>query len=220
MATKKPAKKKPAPKKITPPPLPETAPKKAGVCGVDGYCCQGKSPEDCCGGTCGGNCGCGSGSLLGCHILPLLLTKRLWVATLLVAAMFAGFDMLWHGTLLMDRYLDTSYLWRTEAEMQGLTHLFTLAHALTGFVFAVLLTLLGGGLVKQIKHGILIAAPLAINNLVVYAVQPIPQDIVKMWAVGSLLQGALAGVVVWLVLHFSERYRAGSGCCGGGDCCN
>ncbi|MCP5405497.1 MAG: hypothetical protein H6922_04675 [Pseudomonadaceae bacterium] len=205
MATRKPAKKKPAPKKITPKPLPAM---EKGVCGVDGYCCQGKAPEDCCGGSCGSAC-----TVCGCHILPLFFKKRFWVGLILAIGAVMGFDWLWHGRLLMDRYLETSYLWRGEAEMRGLTYYFTLTQVVVAFAYTTLLMLLPSGIVKGIKHGVLLALPLAAATMTTYAVQPIPADILQMWALGYVLQGALVGLIVAVTLHYAEAYKGG--CCGG-----
>lgn len=215
MAPKKPAPKakaKPAPL----PPMPAKMGKKEGICGVDGYCCQGKSPEDCCGGSCGGNCGCGSkSSIWDCHILAMLKKRAFWLGSILSFVTIALFQYVWHDIVMMQRYVETANLWRPMADIAANSNLFLTAHALLAVVFTLVFLLMGGySLLKGIKNGILIAAPMAICSIGAYASQPIPADIAQLWAVSYLLQGAILGFVL-AVVSSCGWCNGGSGCCGG-----
>ena len=214
MATKaKPAKKTSIPMK-TIKPLPPM-PGKKGECGVDGYCCQGKSEEDCCGGSCGGSC-----KSCGCHLVDLLLVPATWGRALFAAAVFLGFDFFWHGHLLMPRYAETAGLWRPMADMQALWPWCVGYHALLGVIFAVAFSLMGATTwLKGLKNGLLILSPIAANTIMAWVSQPLPSDITQMWALGVLAQGALAGAVLGFCA--GRRHRQGDECCGGsgGGCC-
>jgi len=223
MAPKKPV-KKPAPqfskalaaKPLPLPPMPGQA--KQGVCGVDGYCCQGKSPEDCCGGNCGGSCGCGGSkaSIWDCHILAMLKKRAFWLGSLLSFFTIALFQYAWHDIVMMQRYVETAHLWRPMTDIAANANLFLTSHALVAVVFTLIFLLMGGySLLKGIKNGILIMAPMAICSIGAYASQPIPADIVQLWAVGYLLQGAILGVVLSVVTSCSWCNGSASGCCGG-----
>lgn len=215
MAPKKPLKKtsKPIPMKtIKPlPPMPAMKGKsKEQQCGVDGYCCQGKSGDDCCGGSCGGSC-----KTCGCHVMDVLLKPATWLGIAIAAVIFFAFDFGWHGNLMMPRYLETANLWRPMAEMQTLWPWCVGYHILLAAVFAVGFALMGcGGCLKGAKNGVLLMAPLAVGTMMAYITQPIPSDILQMWALGYLLEGAIAGAILGLV---ASRCR-GSGC-GSGGCC-
>lgn len=210
------AKKKPAPKKVTPKPLPPMAAKQ-GECGVDGYCCQGKSPEDCCGGSCGGNCGCKT--FMGCHIAGLFTDCKAWTMLVVAIAVMFVFDMLWHGHLMMPRYEETSYLWRPIAEMETLWGWCVAYHVILAFVFTAILLLTQPKTYMQgFKNGALIMAPLALAALSAWMHQNIPADITQMWAIGSLLQGAIAGLALTAVGHWFCLRKGG--CCGGEGGCS
>lgn len=215
------APKKPAPKtKATPaplPPMPTAGKKKEGVCGVDGYCCQGKSPEECCGGSCGGNCGCGGSkpSVWDCHILAMLKKRAFWLGTFVSAVVISLFQWVWHGPVMMHHYAQSAHLWRPMADIAANGPLFIAHHLLLAVVFTLLFLLMGGySLCKGIKNGVLIASPLALGALVLYAVQPFPAIIPQLWAVGHLLQGAILGFALAAVAS-CNWCSGGSGCCGG-----
>ncbi|MFZ2619596.1 MAG: hypothetical protein WAX89_01865 [Alphaproteobacteria bacterium] len=204
MAPKKPVKPlKPAPKKITPPALPAMAAMaKKGECGVDGYCCQGKSAADCCGGTCGGSCGC-KGTLFGCHLADLFTNVKAWVSLVVAFLAVWLFDIMWHGHMLMDRYTETAYLWRPEAEMHTLWPWCFVYHGLLALAFTASYLLMNAKTyVQGAKNGALIMAPLAISTIMVFMTQTIPTDILHMWAAGHLLQGVVAGLALTAVGHW------------------
>lgn len=218
MAPKKPARKpvKASAAKAKPAPLPPMPATGKGQCGVDGYCCQGKSPEDCCGGNCGGNCGCKE-SIWSCHILAMMKKRAFWLGSIVSIVTIGLFQWLWHGPVMMDRYIQTAYLWRPMEEIAANGHLFIMHHVLYGVVFTLLFLMMGGySWLKGIKNGILIASPLAICMLVVQATQPIPMDILRLWAAGDLLQGAILGLVLACVTNSRLCSTAG---CGGKGCC-
>jgi hypothetical protein len=211
------APKKTAPKsKAKPLPLPPMGEKK-GTCGVDGYCCQGKSPEDCCGGQCGGSCGGNSkASIFDCHILALMKKRAFWLGSIMAFFSIALFQYAWHDIVMMPRYVETASLWRPMAEIAANSHLFLIHHALMAVVFTIIFLLMGGyGLLKGTKNGVLIASPLAICCIGAYASQPIPADVVQMWALGYLLQGAILGVVLSIITSCGWCSNTSQGCCGG-----
>jgi hypothetical protein len=96
------------------------------------------------------------------------------------------------------------------ADMQALSPYMAGYHLLLGLIFSVSFALMGAkGWLSGLKNGILILSPLAAATLIVFATQPIPADILQMWALGDLLQGAIAGAALGLAKR----------CCGGACGC-
>lgn len=203
MAPKKPA-KKPALKAATKPVA------KAAAAPMEQSCCS----TD---GSCGTGCGCGCGpKLFGCHIAGLFTKSCTWLAAIVAFVVLWGFDFLWHGKLMMDTYLATATLWRPEAEMQALWQYCILYHGILALVFTVSFSLMGSGtcFIKGIKNGALIMAPLAASTLMVYISQTIPADILKMWALGYLAQGAVTGFALALAINLGSK----KSCCSQNGC--
>lgn len=174
--------------------------------------------DSCC-STDGGCCG---SSKSFCHILALYTKSNTWFMAFAAAFTLWAMDFLWHGMLLMPRYLETALLWRPEAQIAELWPYCLAYHGIYGFVFTSTFLLMGGNtLLKGFKNGILIAAPLATSTLMVYVTNAaIPVDLLQMWAAGYLLQGAVTGIVLTTVAHWACKNE---GCCGGGcnggSCC-
>ncbi|MFZ2587717.1 MAG: hypothetical protein WAZ18_06350 [Alphaproteobacteria bacterium] len=206
MAPKKQAKS--ALKKISPKPLPA----------MEG-CCQGKSYAECCKGDgppCDGNCGCKTsgaccGGIFNCHLASLFTDSKAWVSVLVAFVVMWVFDVVWHGQLLMTRYLETAHLWRPEAEMMALWPWCFVFHGVLALVFTASYLLMNAkNYIQGAKNGALILAPLALSAMGAWLHGNVPSDITQMWAIGNLLQGLLAGLALTAVGHW---YCARNGQC-------
>ena len=159
-------------------------------------------------GTC-----CGTTSCCGCPVLGAMCQRSTLLLWLMSFAIISAFAMVWHGQLLMPRYLETASLWLPESAMRP--ELLVAAHAGIALVFAILFRMASccaSGLVNGMKVGILITAPVAIASVgYTLASQPVPADIVYLWGAGWVLQGAILGLMGGWLLQ-------GKGCCQGGSC--
>ncbi|MCA3243746.1 MAG: hypothetical protein INF43_00370 [Alphaproteobacteria bacterium] len=138
-----------------------------------------------------------------CHVMALLLQKGTLLLWLQTAALFVAFNMAWHGLVMAQAYAATAALWLAPEAMQP--HYFLLADVSMALVFALLFRLAYtgcGGLVEGTKLGALILLPVALSLLNVLGSQPIPVNVVGLWAAGTVLLGALAGLLGgWLLRH-------------------
>lgn len=178
-------------------------------------CCstEGKK-EGCCGQgacACGDDCACGckSSGIHGCLALTLYAKGSTWLAVVVSILTFIGFDMLWHGHLLMQSYQDSAFLWRPEAAMD--VRVIYAAQVLKGLVFGGLFSALAPkGLFNVLRAGLLVSLMMVPGVIMAYATQPIPAHIIQMWALGAVLEGLLAALIISLL-----GGKKG-GCCGTG----
>ena len=158
-----------------------------------------------------GSC-CGT-SCCGCPVMGAMCQRSTLLLWLMSFAIISAFAMVWHGQLLMPRYLETANLWLPESAMRP--ELLVATHAGVALIFAILFRMASccaGGLVNGVKVGILITAPVAMTCVgYTLASQPVPADIVYMWGAGWVLQGAILGLMGGWLLQ-------GKVCCQNGSC--
>jgi len=111
------------------------------------------------------------------------------------------YETVFHGMLLDASYQATAALWRMEAEMQSNMIWLMLAQALMAVMFCLIYSFtrmcagIQGGVCFGLMAGLLLSAPQIIN----YAVQPIPADLLIKWLAGGMLEAVLMGVIVALI---------------------
>lgn len=106
------------------------------------------------------------------------------------------FSWFWHGNIMAASYQSTATLWRGPQEM--------VIPALNGGIslMAVIATYIfmkgyeATGWKEGLRFGILITALLLGLGLVTYATQPIPREIIQMWALGDLIQYSVGGILL------------------------
>lgn len=108
-------------------------------------------------------------------------------------------DFLIHAVWLGQRYGETKELWRSEEEMMKNMHFMFLGQFLVGTAF----TLLFASFVAEkrclkatLTFAGLIGTMSSAAQLIMFAVQPLPADLVVKWCVAYLVQALLLGVVV------------------------
>lgn len=133
-----------------------------------------------------------------------------------------AFDMALHVGLLMDTYLTTPQLWRTEADMEQVrwwgTLMAVLKVVITAFIFT--RNFEGKGLCEGLRFGAMIGALLGVEMAASYAWMPISMDLALAWLAGGFVQGLGLGVI------YSFTYRPCGWCdtqkkegvCGTGTC--
>ena len=124
-------------------------------------------------------------------------TKRLLLTAVALFVFIFAFEWLFHGVLLKETYAQTPSMWRPESEMTGHFHWLMLGQALIALMFAILFAqgFAAGGLAAGIRLGIIVGILRIGPTLITYAVQPLPAKLIAFWAVGGLVEAALAGAI-------------------------
>jgi hypothetical protein len=130
--------------------------------------------------------------------------KRWLLAAVAVVVAVAALEMIIHGVLLRDAYVQTATLWRSEAEMQAHMWTFWLGYLVVGAVFALIYAKgyeggksgIGQGLRYGAYMGLLVGVGLTAGW---YAVLPIPGSLVVGWMIAGFVEMLVAGIVVGLI---------------------
>ena len=122
--------------------------------------------------------------------------------SLIVGFIFVfGYDMVYHGKLLMEHYEATSYLWRSPDEMKefyALSMLLQLAYVgVLAFVFT--LNYEGKGIGEGIRYGLALGIVLGVAQLGIYPYMPIPLNLAVLWFSGTVVQVVGLGVIFALL---------------------
>ena len=129
------------------------------------------------------------------------MTKRIVLGILAVFVTWQVLDFVIHGVLLKSTYQATASLWRPEAEMKmGLM-------MLVGLVAAVCFVCLYAWLVRPkswaagLSYGLIFGVATGVSmGYGTYSVMPLPQSLPLAWCVGSIVETAIAGLLVgWIV---------------------
>ena len=122
--------------------------------------------------------------------------QRYLLASLGVFVFVFLFEWAFQERFLWGLYEQTAHLWRPKGEM--LCPAIVAAQLLFSFVFGFIF--LKGyenkGIMEGVRYGVLIGFLMIPYNLIFYAVQPLPVQLVVLWSVGSLIEMILAGVVL------------------------
>jgi len=124
---------------------------------------------------------------------------------LAVVVVFVGYwltSFLIHGLWLNSLYKETMNLWRSEAEMTRHMGGMFLGQFLWSLAF-VLVWSKGFPAVASLGRSCLYGLTMGIffesNSLIMYTVQPLPGHMIAKWVIAGLAQGALMGILVYLV---------------------
>src|SRR5258706_11632254 len=132
--------------------------------------------------------------------------KRFVPACLVVFVFIVAFDWLFHGHLLQDAYMKTANMWRGKEDFGAHMPWLLLGQFVIAFMFCLIYT--RAETVKQgvgfaIGYGLVIALMRSGNDLITYAVQPLPLSLIGAWIAGSIVEGIIAGALLGAI------YRAG-----------
>jgi hypothetical protein len=130
-----------------------------------------------------------------------VMTKRFVLAVLAVFVAWSVLDFVIHGLILPATYEATAALWRPREEMRmGLMSVVVLISSIA-FV-AIYAWLVGektskNGLLYGLLFGIAVGVGVGYGS---YAVMPIPYRLALTWFLGSVVEGAAAGLLVGAIV--------------------
>ena len=127
--------------------------------------------------------------------------KRIAGAVVSIFISWNIIDYIVHGIILNQAYQETSQLWRPMAEMKmGLIYI-------SVFISAVVFVLIYQRLVSNksisnaIQYGILLGIGVGISmGYGTYAVMPIPYAMALTWFLTSILESAVAGILLGVII--------------------
>ena len=129
------------------------------------------------------------------------MTKRIILATLAVFALWSALDFVIHGLILGETYKATAQIWRPMAEMKmGLIRIVTLISAVV-FVCIYAGFVSNKTVCRAIQYGVLFGIGAGVSmGYGTYAVLPMPYKIALVWFLGTVVETALGGWVLGLIV--------------------
>ena len=127
--------------------------------------------------------------------------KKFLVSWVVVFVTIFVCDWILHGKILNDLYHQTAQLWRTKEEMNALGLWMMLGNVLWSGAFSYLFLTgcYGKGLNAGVRFGALVGLLFAAHSTVMYAIEPYPAVLSISWAVGFVVEYAIAGAVLGLI---------------------
>jgi len=124
--------------------------------------------------------------------------KRGFIAFVIAFAFIFLFGFVWHGILMKGAYMETSALWRAEADFNSHFWILILGHAVVAFAFTGLYVSKVGinSPGTGVGYGIVIGILGCGINLIRFAVEPLTTKILGLWFAGDLICFALMGAIV------------------------
>lgn len=148
-----------------------------------------------------------------CPIAKIVFTRTYWAAAVVAFLIIFITDWFLHARFLAADYAATSAIWRADAEVRP--SLILITQIITALSYAALI--LGMDHAKRwwgsFSSGVLVAVPVAMCAMSGYIMLPFASAYIPtVWAIASLLQGGLTGLVICIALHISRAP-------GNADCC-
>ncbi len=109
------------------------------------------------------------------------------------------FEFIFHAKIMHSYYLETSALWRPEADFNSHFPLLVLGQGVIAFFFTMIFVRgfgSGGGTAGGFRYGALLGLLCCGANLIQYAVQPLTTTILIAWCLGIVIELAIAGAIV------------------------
>jgi hypothetical protein len=137
--------------------------------------------------------------------------KRLAMACLAVFVFVFTYDYILHEKILRMDYVLTGYLWRSPEDMPRYFGSLFFGQLLLSVAFCLIYAFLVGahsnirrGMIYGLLAGVLLSAP----NFIMFAVQPMPLELIIKWVCGRLVQMLLAGSVLGAIYRTAPVYEA------------
>lgn len=130
------------------------------------------------------------------------MTKKSIVLSIAVIFVFVFvFEMIFHGFLLRDLYIETATLWRSTQEMQSFFPLSTGVQILFTTVFVLFYNFIvkDFNIRSALTFGVFIGLLFAISQFGLYAYMPIPIGLALAWFVGIFIESVLMGLIIGLM---------------------
>lgn len=132
--------------------------------------------------------------------------KRFVLACLAVFIFIFFYEWGFHGVLLQNAYAQTQNMWRPKDDFMAHMGSLVLGQFIIAFAFCLIYT--RAETVKQgvgfaIGYGLVVGIMRCGDNLITFAVQPLPFSLIGAWIVGSIVEGIIAGALLGAI------YRVG-----------
>lgn len=129
---------------------------------------------------------------------------RVIVTGIILSIIYIAMEYVTHRQILMDMYLQTATVWRTQEEMAQLCWLMCLAEVIFAFMFGIIFAAgydrAKASLGQGFRYGFMMALLLApVSALVWYVVLPIPGALAVGWFIATFVQMWVLGIVAGLV---------------------
>ena len=131
--------------------------------------------------------------------------KKFLTSTIAAFLALMIFDYLWHGILLKDLYLQTTFLWRSKEESAELMPLMTSFYVVISITLTALYKYFAipagkdNLLTASIKGGFLMGMLVGIINANFYNYMPIPFALALAWFLGGLIPTTLIAYILFLI---------------------
>jgi hypothetical protein len=125
--------------------------------------------------------------------------QRFVLGSVAVFVFVAAYEWVFHGIVLHDTYIKTASLWRSESDMENNFHWLMIGQLFMAIMFCFIFTkgYEDKGLAEGLRYGVLIGLLVFVGrDLIMYAVQPLPANLVIAWICGGIVELAIAGVIV------------------------
>jgi len=129
------------------------------------------------------------------------MNKRIALGIVAVFVAWQALDFVLHGLILASTYQATAELWRPMAEMKmGLMRVVSLVAAAC-FVCLYAWLVRPKSWAAGLSYGLIFGAGTGFSmGFGTYSVMPVPQSLAIVWCVGSIVETAIAGLLVgWIV---------------------
>lgn len=129
------------------------------------------------------------------------MVKKSIIAIIAVFILWSILDFVIHGVLLSEAYKATAELWRPMEEKMGLMRIVVLISAIA-FVLIYTLFINEKNVKTALKYGILFGVAMGISmGYGTYSVMAIPYNMAFTWFWGTLIEAALGGLVMGLIIR-------------------
>lgn len=137
--------------------------------------------------------------------------KKIALSIVTIFAVWSLMDMLIHGVWLMPIYKDTADLWRPYPEMKmGLMHLITFIMAIP-FTLGYTLLVNPKTICRGVRWGMVFGVIMGLGSgFGSYSVLPIPLNLAWGWFFGTIIEFAVAGLILGLLIKDGD---SASACC-------
>src|SRR6266852_65690 len=125
--------------------------------------------------------------------------KKFFIAFVVTWIFVFIYEFIFHVKIMHNYYLETSTLWRPEADFNSHFPLLVLGQGVIAFFFTMIFVRgfgSGGGTAGGFRYGILLGLLVAGANLIRYAVEPLTTTILIGWSCGEIIEFAISGAIV------------------------
>ncbi len=127
--------------------------------------------------------------------------KRFLAGCIIVSAYVFAHEWVFHGIVLEDLYAHSPPLWRTPADMAGRIPWLVMGQLMFAVLFCFTFTLgyESKGLMRGLRYGVFIGLVFTATNVIMYALQPVPYELLLAWVGGGILELTIAAIIMAVV---------------------